>query len=86
MYFRAQNGTFRRVPLKDNVGFEQANGGMTVYYTNSLVGNSKVTPFQPVCRLSPQIAGYVIEHLCLYTSPIVFCIAQEFLLLRHRIS
>ncbi len=65
MYFRAQNGTFRRVPLKGNVGFEQANGGMTVYYTNSLVGNSKVTAFQPVCRLSPPSCGYVIENLCL---------------------
>ena len=48
LYFQARNGTYHRVPLKGNIGFEQANGGMTVYYTNSIAGNSKVTAFQPV--------------------------------------
>lgn len=27
MYFRARNGTFKRVPQKGNVDFETANGG-----------------------------------------------------------
>lgn len=51
LYFRAQNGTYRRVPLTGNIGFEQASGGMTVYYTNSIRGNSEVTAFQPVSCL-----------------------------------
>jgi hypothetical protein len=36
LYFRAQNGTFKRVPQKPNVGFETSNGGMTVYYLASV--------------------------------------------------
>ncbi len=34
LYFKARNGTYRRVPQKGNVGFEAAkDGGMTIYYT-----------------------------------------------------
>lgn len=29
LYFRARNGTFKRVPQKGNVNFETANGGIT---------------------------------------------------------
>lgn len=47
VYFRARNGTFKRVPLMGNVGFEQATGGMTVYYSV----NQKVTAFKPVSQL-----------------------------------
>ncbi len=50
LYFRARNGTFKRVPQMPNQGFESADGGMTVYYTPSYNGG-KVTAFQPV-RLS----------------------------------
>lgn len=50
MYFKARNGTYKRVPLTGNVGFEQATGGMTVYYTNSVRGNAKVTAFKPVSQ------------------------------------
>jgi hypothetical protein len=32
LYFRARNGSYHRVPQKPNVGFEQAKGGMTIYY------------------------------------------------------
>lgn len=47
LYFRARNGTFHRVNQKPNVGFEQATGGMTVYYSSSYNGG-KVTAFKPV--------------------------------------
>lgn len=48
MYFRARNGTYKRLSLTGNQGFEQANGGMTIYYSNSVRGNQKVTAFKPV--------------------------------------
>ena len=49
LYFRARNGTFKRVQQMPNVGFEQAKGGMTVYYSGS--GKSSVTAFKPVSPL-----------------------------------
>ena len=48
MYYQARNGSYKRVPLTGNQGFEQANGGMTVYYTNYIKGSDKVTAFKPV--------------------------------------
>ncbi|KAK7983483.1 hypothetical protein PG989_010885 [Apiospora arundinis] len=50
LFFRARNGTYHRVPQKGNVFFEQANGGMTVYYTPTLTGG-KVTAFKPGFRM-----------------------------------
>jgi hypothetical protein len=50
LYFRARNGTFKRVPQKGNVGFEQSNGGMTVYYTPSY-NKGKVTAFKKGFRM-----------------------------------
>lgn len=49
LYFRARNGTFKRVPLLPNVGFEQANGGMTIYYSPETKGS--VTAFRPGFRM-----------------------------------
>ncbi|KAI0474475.1 hypothetical protein F4859DRAFT_522096 [Xylaria cf. heliscus] len=51
LYFQARNGTFKRVPQKGNVGFEQSSGGMTVYYTPVLSGQGKVTAFKPGFRM-----------------------------------
>ena len=62
LYFRARNGSYHRVPQKPNVGFEQAKGGMTVYYTPFLTrstgtsttspgGSSAVTAFKPGFRM-----------------------------------
>ncbi|KAK4229263.1 hypothetical protein QBC38DRAFT_473000 [Podospora fimiseda] len=51
LYFRARNGTYIRVPQKQNLGFEQANGGMTVYYIPGYLPNSKVTAFAPGFRM-----------------------------------
>ncbi|KAK5625980.1 hypothetical protein RRF57_001696 [Xylaria bambusicola] len=46
LFFRARNGTYKRVPQKGNVFFEESNGGMTVYYIPSYQ-NTKVTAFKP---------------------------------------
>ncbi|RYC63226.1 hypothetical protein CHU98_g2999 [Xylaria longipes] len=51
MYFQARNGTFKRVQQKGNVGFEQSNGGMTVYYTPVISGQGQVTAFKPGFRM-----------------------------------
>lgn len=52
MYFRAQNGTYKRVPNIGNNQFEKANGGLTVYYMQDPIyetnQTSKVTSFKPV--------------------------------------
>jgi hypothetical protein len=52
LYFRARNGTYKRVPQIPNVGFGQAKAGMTIYYMQNAISDfnqkSKVTAFQPV--------------------------------------
>ncbi|KAI2607733.1 uncharacterized protein GGS25DRAFT_523258 [Hypoxylon fragiforme] len=50
LYFRARNGTYKRVPQKGNVYFEEANGGMTVYYIPSY-NDTPVTAFKPGFRM-----------------------------------
>lgn len=47
MYFRAPNGTYRRVPQYVNLGLG-GRGGMTVYYIPPYDGKTKVTAFAPV--------------------------------------
>jgi hypothetical protein len=47
MYFRAQNGTYKRVPQKPNRFLNGANEGITVYYVAPYDG-SKVTAFKAV--------------------------------------
>ncbi|KAJ4351805.1 uncharacterized protein N0V89_007149 [Didymosphaeria variabile] len=56
LYFRARNGTYKRVPQHSNAGFEGATGGgMTVYYMTDPLYNSqpksKVTAFKPGFRM-----------------------------------
>lgn len=64
MYFRARNGTFKRVPQIGNVNFEQSKGGMTVYYTPVISGSSKVTAFKPVRYFTyPLIHLYLIHNI-----------------------
>ncbi|OAA59619.1 hypothetical protein SPI_05817 [Niveomyces insectorum RCEF 264] len=50
LYFRARNGTLRRVPQFPNVGLK-GNGGITVYYIPSYDRNTKVTAFKPGFRM-----------------------------------
>jgi len=50
MYFKARNGTYKRVPQIPNRGLTGEVGGMTVYYTSPYDG-SKVTAFKPGFRM-----------------------------------
>lgn len=52
LYFRARNGTFRRVPQYANLGLEGANEGVTVYYIPPYDGVTQVTAFKPVSLLT----------------------------------
>ncbi|KAI0388165.1 hypothetical protein F5Y04DRAFT_287029 [Hypomontagnella monticulosa] len=55
LYFKARNGTYKRVPQMPNSGFDGVNGGMTVYYMQdglyNFQQNSKVTAFKPGFRM-----------------------------------
>ncbi|KAL5376102.1 hypothetical protein DPSP01_010694 [Paraphaeosphaeria sporulosa] len=54
LYYRAKNGTFKRVPQKGNVNFESSNGGMTVYYIPKNVNGATpgaVTAFKKGFRM-----------------------------------
>jgi hypothetical protein len=56
LYFRARNGTYKRVPQLANAGFEGASGGgMTVYYMQDplydTAQQSKVKAFQQGFRM-----------------------------------
>lgn len=51
LYFRARNGTYKRVPQMANHYLEQAVGGMTVYYIPPYDGRTKVTAFKPGFRM-----------------------------------
>ncbi|KAF2001661.1 hypothetical protein P154DRAFT_619321 [Amniculicola lignicola CBS 123094] len=50
LYFRARNGTFRRVPQFVSEGL-RGNGGITVYYIPSSNNQTKVTAFKPGFRM-----------------------------------
>ena len=54
LYFKARNGTYKRVPQLGNNQFEKANGGLTIYYMQDPIyetkQTSKVKGFQPVCK------------------------------------
>jgi hypothetical protein len=52
MFFRARNGTYKRVPQIGNQFLEKSRGGMTVYYIPPYDGVTKVTAFQPVGQSS----------------------------------
>jgi hypothetical protein len=48
IYFRAKNGSYKRVPQLANLGLT-GQGGVTVYYIPPYDGKTKVTAFKPVC-------------------------------------
>lgn len=48
LYFRARNGTFKRVPQMLNLNLEGGIGGITVYYIPPYDGKTTVTAFKPV--------------------------------------
>lgn len=52
LYFKARNGTYKRVPIVANSALEGSTDGMTIYYTQkdfSSNGKAKITAFPPVC-------------------------------------
>jgi len=51
MFFRARNGTYKRVPQIGNQFLEKSSGGMTVYYIPPYDGVTRVTAFQPGFRM-----------------------------------
>jgi hypothetical protein len=48
LYFRARNGTFKRVPQLSNQNLAAADGGMTVYYISPDNKTTPITAFAPV--------------------------------------
>lgn len=59
MYYRARNGTFKRVAQFPNGGLKQ-NGGITVYYIPPYDGVTNVTAFKPVSIVV--ISRYINLH------------------------
>ncbi|ORY58464.1 uncharacterized protein BCR38DRAFT_377107 [Pseudomassariella vexata] len=55
LYFKARNGTYKRVPQIPNSGFNGVNAGMTIYYMQDglydFQQTSKVTAFKPGFRM-----------------------------------
>ncbi|KAF1993053.1 hypothetical protein P154DRAFT_451265 [Amniculicola lignicola CBS 123094] len=55
LYFRAQNGSYKRVPQLGNNQFTSANGGLTIYYMQDAIyepeQKSNVTAFKPGFRM-----------------------------------
>ncbi|KAL8284631.1 hypothetical protein RB597_008524 [Gaeumannomyces tritici] len=50
LFFRARNGTFKRVPQMPNLGL-RGEGGITVYYIPPYDGRSRVVAFRPGFRM-----------------------------------
>lgn len=57
LYFKARNGSYKRVPQYPNALLGDLTGGMTVYYLQqdfNSNGNQKITAFKPVrCPKNP---------------------------------
>jgi hypothetical protein len=64
VYFKAKNGTFKRVPQVNNLGIGTKQG-MTIYYIRGYQASARVTAFPPVCipslrrKMSPNDAHRV---------------------------
>ncbi|TAQ84784.1 hypothetical protein B7494_g6893 [Chlorociboria aeruginascens] len=55
LYFKARNGTYKRVPQEGNADLEGETGGMTIYYTQdsfSSNGNQHITAFPKGFRMT----------------------------------
>ncbi|KAK1758748.1 hypothetical protein QBC47DRAFT_356675 [Echria macrotheca] len=50
VYFKARNGSYKRVPQMTNLGLK-VQGGMTVYYIRGYQSAAKVTAFKPGFRM-----------------------------------
>jgi hypothetical protein len=58
MYFKARNGTYKRVPQIPNRYLDGEVGGMTIYYTSPYDG-AAVTAFKPGFRM---LAGHAEQR------------------------
>lgn len=68
MYFKARNGTYKRVPQVANLGLG-VKAGMTVYYIRGYQASAKVTGFKPGFRMlvgdsANRVASKVPSGLC----------------------
>lgn len=68
VYYRARNGTFKRVPQFANLGL-RVEGGVTVYYIRGYQSSAKVTTFKPGFRMlvgdpNNRDAAKVPKQLC----------------------
>jgi hypothetical protein len=61
LFFKARNGTYKRVPQIANQGNNGDVGGMTVYYTSP--GSKATTAFKPVSSPTPRRACLGRGHL-----------------------
>jgi hypothetical protein len=57
MYFKARNGTYKRVPTYANENPMGVNDGMTVYYIPPYDGRSRVKAFAPVSSQIRSVLG-----------------------------
>jgi hypothetical protein len=57
VYFRARNGSFKRVPQVANLGLG-VKGGITVYYIRGYQASARVTAFKPVSDKKHNGKGY----------------------------
>ncbi|RDL36599.1 uncharacterized protein BP5553_05951 [Venustampulla echinocandica] len=79
LFFKHQNGTYKRVPIMQNTALPNGiTGGMTVYYTQqdfNSNGNQKITAFKPGFRMTvgapttetlPEAKGHIgLRFVCL---------------------
>ncbi|KAL1858878.1 hypothetical protein VTK73DRAFT_7748 [Phialemonium thermophilum] len=68
IYFRARNGTFKRVPQVANLGLG-VKAGMTIYYIRGYQASARVTAFKPGFRMivgdsTNRVAAKVPRGLC----------------------
>ncbi|RYO76375.1 hypothetical protein DL763_010524 [Monosporascus cannonballus] len=73
LYYKARNGTFKRVPQFANLGL-YVKGGMTVYYIRGYQPSARVTAFPPGFRMlvgdsTNRDAAKVPKGLCYRCSP-----------------
>ncbi|KAH9905605.1 hypothetical protein F4778DRAFT_670825 [Xylariomycetidae sp. FL2044] len=87
MYFKARNGTYKRVPQYPNALLGNLQGGMTVYYLQqdfNSNGNQKITAFKPGFRMtvgtptSPDGTNPGLRYTCLQTVMTRFPETAEF--------
>jgi hypothetical protein len=66
MYFKARNGSYKRVPQYPNALLGSLTGGMTIYYIQqdfSSNGNQKMTTFKPVSTIAYNLPTQRLQQL-----------------------